>query len=200
MLQARDGRLKSWSESYYQGGGASSTAAVLEGRRYLEAYGEETFFTWIESLPTTDKKREMIMDDTDLAAAYATGRQMTAERGRQESAQGEWEEQAAGTWVPSSADLNTVAETNQSTVKAAGDGDELDFEVAGFVMLIGAGHDPSWYQWARAESDYCTGKVTVSKGGVFSKGSFEVTGCPMTKQGVVQSALEAFSDKEVTFA
>jgi len=67
-------------------------------------------------------------------------------------------------------------------------------------MLIGAGHDPSWYEWARAESDHCTGKVTVTKGGVFSKGGFEVTGCPMTKQGVVQSALEAFSDKEVTFA
>jgi hypothetical protein len=119
---------------------------------------------------------------------------------KQSQATADWQAEAASTWVPSESDLAGVAEINKKTVKDAEDEEELDYEVAGFVMLIGDNHPAEWYVWARGQKDHASGKLTVEKGGFRSKGSFEVTGCPMTKQGVVEAAIQAFSEKEVEFA
>jgi hypothetical protein len=118
----------------------------------------------------------------------------------QGTAQSAWENDAASTWVPGEADLAALASVNQAAVKAVGDGDSVPYELAGFVLLVGDGHGENWYTWARGEADHFAGEITVKKGGTFSAGKLTVESCPPVKQGIVESALNAFSDKEVVFS
>jgi hypothetical protein len=119
---------------------------------------------------------------------------------RQGDAQAEWEAGGPAVWVPSEGDLAAVAEINRAEAKSAGDGDAIPYVVAGFVLLMGSGHGQEWYDWAYSQGDVAQGTMTIEKGGVFSAGSFTVTGCPPAKQDLVEAAIGSFSDKSVTFA
>lgn len=102
-------------------------------------------------------------------------------------------------WLPEDADFAAIAEVNRANVKAAGDGDDLDYVIGGFVFLIGDGHDSKHEEYARFQEDIAEGTVTVNKGGAFSAGSLEIAGVPVSKQGVVEDAVGRFSDKEIVF-
>ena len=71
MVRGADTNLQPMIDQYYQGGGASSTAAVLEARRYLEASDDNTFYSWVNTLDT--KQQEMIRGEADLEEAYQRG-------------------------------------------------------------------------------------------------------------------------------
>jgi hypothetical protein len=118
------------------------------------------------------------------------------EQGR---ADADWRDEAAAAWVPGEADLAAVAEINRSAVKAVDDGETVPYEVAGFVLLVGTDHGAEWHGWAQQQADHAAGTITVTKGGMLSAGRLEVDSCPPAKQGVVESGLNAFSDKDVTF-
>jgi hypothetical protein len=102
-------------------------------------------------------------------------------------------------WQPEDADLDAIAQVNRENVKATGDEESIDFVVGGWVMLIGGGHPQNYVNYAGLQSDTVRGQLTVSKGGVFSSGSLEVSGVPAAKQGVVEAAVGRFSDKTVNF-
>ena len=102
-------------------------------------------------------------------------------------------------WVPDESDFDAIADVNRDNVKATGDGDSIDVVVGGWVALIGDGHDQAYRNYAEFQTDVANGTITVNKGGVFSAGSLEVTGVPPVKQGVVESAIARFSDKNVDF-
>lgn len=104
-------------------------------------------------------------------------------------------------WVPSDADLEQVATVNGRNVKDAGDGAILDYQLGGFLFLIGDGHDGQHSAYARFQGDATAGKLTVHKGGILSgAGSLDVEDVAPAKQGVVEAAVAAFSEKEVIFA
>ena len=102
-------------------------------------------------------------------------------------------------WVPGDSDQDAIAEVNRANVKEAEDEDILDFVVGGFAFLVGDGHDQRYVDYASFQEDVVNGKLTVHKGGMLSAGSLEVEGVPASKQGVVEAAVERFSDKEVRF-
>jgi hypothetical protein len=102
-------------------------------------------------------------------------------------------------WLPDEATFTAVAEVNGANIKAASDDEQLDYVVGGFLFLVGDGHERQYATYAEFQEDVVTGKLTVHKGGVFSAGSLEVEGVPPSKQGVVESAVTRFSDKEVSF-
>lgn len=102
-------------------------------------------------------------------------------------------------WIPGDADFRAIAEVNGRNVKAADDGDMIEYLVGGFLCLIGDGHDDAYAVHAEFQEDVAAGKLTVHKGGVFGAGSLDFENVPLTKQGVVQAAVELFSDKEVRF-
>jgi hypothetical protein len=66
ILQSSYTPLQRFAEQYFAKGGKSTPAAVLEARRYLEAYGEPTFFDWSHQWEST--QRSFIMSDPDLKA------------------------------------------------------------------------------------------------------------------------------------
>ncbi len=102
-------------------------------------------------------------------------------------------------WLPDDSDFAAIAEVNRTNVKAAGDGDLLEYLLGGFVCLIGDGHDLAHTRYAKFEDDKVAGKLTVNKGGLTGAGSLDFEGVPVSKQGVVESAVERFSDKKVNF-
>jgi len=59
--------FQQWTEQY---GGSSTPEAVLEARRYLEAYGEETFFDWVWAMDPAGRQRQMILHDDQLGAVF----------------------------------------------------------------------------------------------------------------------------------
>ncbi len=65
--------LMVFTRNYFAGGGESTPAAVLEARRYLEAYGEAAFYSWVVQMEEGGRQREMILGDRDLAAAFRRG-------------------------------------------------------------------------------------------------------------------------------
>ncbi len=104
-------------------------------------------------------------------------------------------------WIPGDSDFDAVAEVNKANVKATDDGDQIAVTVGGFIALIGTGHDQTYLNYAYLQADKAQGTITVNKGGMLSgAGSLDVSGIPPVKQGVVQAAIERFSDKTVNFA
>src|SRR5262249_14942161 len=65
--------LRTFTEQYFAGGGAATPEAVLDARRYLEAYGDATFYSWVAQLPEDGRQRTLTLGDPDLAAAYQRG-------------------------------------------------------------------------------------------------------------------------------
>ena len=65
--------LRDYATQYFAGGGESTPEAVLEARRYLAAYDEGTFYSWVSQLDENGRQRQLIMADPELAAAYQRG-------------------------------------------------------------------------------------------------------------------------------
>lgn len=149
-----------------------------------------------------DKNRLGVGDDETLAA-ISTAPDLVAiyqEGARQANATDQWRQDAENTWAPSDEDLDAIASVNQANMKSASDGDSVAYVTAGFIALIGDGHNEAYVDWAAAQQDVARGGIRVTKGGLFrGAGALEVAGCPPAKQGVVQAALERFSDKTITF-
>ncbi len=73
--------LKTFAQQYFAGGGTATPEAVLEARRYLEAYDEGTFYSWVSQMDENGRQRQLILADPDLAAAYQRGWGMVDPRG-----------------------------------------------------------------------------------------------------------------------
>ena len=104
-----------------------------------------------------------------------------------------------GDWQPDDTALDEITKTNQANVKGSGDGEMLDIRAGGLLVLVGDGHEDNHMVYVLRQGDLEQGAVTVTKGGVFSKGKLDVKGIG-AKQALVRTALEAISDKTITFA
>lgn len=62
--------FRQFAEQYFAGGGASTTEAVLEARRYLDAYGEDTFFDWVWAMDPAGRQRQLILGNQQLGALF----------------------------------------------------------------------------------------------------------------------------------
>src|SRR4051794_6415014 len=62
--------FKQFADQYFAAGGAATTEAVLEARRYLEAFGEDTFFDWVWGLDPAGRQRQLILGDQQLGAVF----------------------------------------------------------------------------------------------------------------------------------
>jgi hypothetical protein len=62
--------LQRYAEQYFQTGGEAIPEAVLEAQRYLEAYGEETFFDWVWTMDPAGRQRQLILHDDQLGAVF----------------------------------------------------------------------------------------------------------------------------------
>jgi hypothetical protein len=102
-------------------------------------------------------------------------------------------------WMPEESDFEAAAEVNRVNVKAADDGDMLEYLIGAHLCLIGDGHDSRSVTHAEFQEDTVAGKLTVHKGGFTSAGHLDFENVPLTKQGVVEGAVGRFSDKEVKF-
>lgn len=101
-------------------------------------------------------------------------------------------------WQPKDADLDQVTELNRANVKATDDGDDVVVKAGGLLVLIGSGHSADAQAYVVRQNDFEDGRITVTKGGVFSKGKLAVKGIS-AKQDLVETALGEISDKTVSF-
>ncbi len=74
ILHSSNTNLKKFAEQYFAGGGNAVPEAVLQARRYLEAYGEPTFYDW--SKQWTTEQREVILAGEGLMNAWLKGKQV----------------------------------------------------------------------------------------------------------------------------
>lgn len=102
-------------------------------------------------------------------------------------------------FVPGDQDFDAVAAVNRANVKDTDDGDSVTVDVGGYLALVGDGHDERYQWYVDFFGDKETGQVTVRKGRMFGAGTLEVSGISPSKQGVVEAALNRFSDKDVEF-
>ncbi len=100
-------------------------------------------------------------------------------------------------WAPSDADLEAVAQVNQPYLKGLDEDAPGDWEVGGFLVLLGGGH--GYTDWVRQQPDYAAGTFTVKRA-TFGAGKVVFTGVPSAHQGTITAAVERFSDKAVEFA
>jgi hypothetical protein len=101
-------------------------------------------------------------------------------------------------WNPRDTDYERIAELNQQNVKATADEESVSFVAGNGMVLIGEGHDFGYVRYAGSADDVAQGSITVSKAGVFSAGTLEVTGAG-AHQDAVREMLESFSNKDVEF-
>jgi hypothetical protein len=64
--------LRTAIDGYYAGGGGTTPEAELEARRYLEAYGDATFYSWVAEMGE-GTRQSMIRADDALEAAFQRG-------------------------------------------------------------------------------------------------------------------------------
>jgi hypothetical protein len=105
----------------------------------------------------------------------------------------------AGDWQPDDAALERITTKNGENVKAAGDGSSISVWSGGLLTLIGDGHLGEAQVYVRRQGDQESGQVKITKGGAFSKGALAVSGIS-AKRSLVEQALEAISDKKVSFS
>lgn len=104
-----------------------------------------------------------------------------------------------GDWVPTDSDLDAVDSRNQGNIKAAADKSTIDLVAGGLLVIAGSGHDTQVVQYVRRQGDVESGRVTITKGGAFTKGTLAVDGIS-AKQDLVTQAFGRVSDKKVTFS
>lgn len=103
-------------------------------------------------------------------------------------------------WQPSESDQEAAAEVNKRNVKDTPDDGEIAVKVGSWLALIGSGHSGQHVQYVRMQGDVGDGTITVHKGGIGrGAGSLDVSGIAPAKQGVVEAAIQRFSDKEINF-
>lgn len=102
-------------------------------------------------------------------------------------------------WTPTDADWDSINAKNQQTIKDADDGATLPVYAGGLLLVVGDAHDRWVVDYVRRQQDLEYGDLTVTKGGTFSSGRFEITGIS-AKQSVVEAALQQVSDKKIVFS
>jgi hypothetical protein len=164
-------------------------AAYEEGRyfrqaeEYLQESGQEAFAAWFRTVDQANQ--DLLLTDPDLSAAW-------------QAAQGS---QGGAAPVLEDGALERAAATNGTNTKALDDRGTAPFRLGGFLLLIGDGHAEADEQYVAAQADAVSGTVTIRKAGLGrGSGNLTFSSVPPAKQGVVQSAVEAFSDKDVRFA
>jgi hypothetical protein len=106
---------------------------------------------------------------------------------------------SSGDWQPDDAALDQITQRNSAAVKATAGGNTVSIEAGGLLVLIGDQHDQKALVYVLRQQGHELGTVLVTKGGAFSKGELQVTGITSQKT-LVNTALEAISDKKVIFA
>jgi hypothetical protein len=101
-------------------------------------------------------------------------------------------------WVPDDASLAAIAEVNRENIKALGDDGTVGYAVGGYVLLIGDGHEGPFSRYVHAQDDLVEGQVSVRRSR-FGADQLEFQGAPPHKHAMLESAVAAFSDNDVTF-
>jgi hypothetical protein len=102
-------------------------------------------------------------------------------------------------WLPTDEDLDRIAALNGQKVKDTPNGETVVIRVGGDLVLIGHDHGPNEENYIKAARDFGQGKLTVKKGGAFSKGTIHVDGLRSGQHDLVREAIGRFSDKKVEF-
>ena len=137
---------------------------------------------WFDGLSEED--RNDLLADPGIAAWHA---------GRQGDAA-----QADTSWEPTDKDFANVTSSNQAYVKEGGEDYDHPWEAAGFLVLLGDGHDASFHDWVRGRPDYASGTFQVQRA-TFGAGKLVFSGAPPSHQSTITWAVEQFSDKSVKF-
>jgi hypothetical protein len=173
-------------QAYYDAGGASTPAAVLQARRYLADAGEGSFYDWVAGMD--DTQRDMIRSEADLDAAYE----------REEARRNK-----SITW--GEVDWSFVQNLNERLLKDTAKGESLPFWQAGAGLLLGT-QQPATYRRlfeqlrgdVDGDGDAPSGRVTVrSRGSGLSHGDIEVTGD--YDEAAFKQAIRQFSKKGISF-
>ena len=90
-----------------------------------------------------------------------------------------------------------MEELNAANLKNTPDEETVHFAQAGAVVLIGEGHPWPLVRFVGSQPSYASGQITVNKGGTFSSGTLDVTGC--TDQANFEAAINRISKKSVQF-
>ena len=187
QLTGIDVELEEQVQAYYDAGGASTPAALVQARQYLADAGEGSFYDWVAGMD--HKQQGMILGEDDLKAAYERER---ARRNKSIT----WEE----------VDWGFVQSLNQRLLKDTEKGQSLPFWQAGAALLLGTEQPPTYrrlFEQLGGNSDgdgnAPNGQVTVlSRGGALSHGEIEVTGD--YDQAPFKAAIRQFSEKKISFA
>jgi Putative adhesin Stv domain len=73
LLVHMNAELPAAIRAYYRGGGASTPAAVIQARQYLDDYGAGAFYAWVAAMPQNGPQRAMILADQMLGQAFRVG-------------------------------------------------------------------------------------------------------------------------------
>jgi hypothetical protein len=106
-------------------------------------------------------------------------------------------------WTPDAAALKRIADLNGQKVKDTPDGASIRIRAGGVLVLVGDDHENNVENYMKSQGDLgdlAEGKLTVKKGGAFSKGTITVDNIPTAKQASVTDAIAKFSDKKVVFS
>ncbi len=103
-------------------------------------------------------------------------------------------------WTPDDAALKRIAKLNGEKVKDTPDGGSIRVRAGGTLVLVGDDHENNAETYMRSQGDLSEGKLTVKKGGAFSKGTITVEKISAGKQALVTDAVGTFSDKKVVFS
>jgi hypothetical protein len=148
------------------------------------AGSDPTGFTqWFDGLP--EEEKDVLLRDPGLYA-WDQGRK------------GDQTQADAGDWVPTERDMATVSSGNQSYVKEGAEDFDHSWEIGGALVLLGNEHDPSFHSWVQSCPDYTSGTFEIKRA-TFGAGKIVFSGVPGPLQGTVESMVEGFSDKKVSF-
>lgn len=154
--------------------GENPDSGVAQALKYAADY-PDAFPGWFDGL--SQGERDILLKDPGLYA-WNQGRGTTTE------------------WAPSDADLENVAQVNQPYLKGLDEDTDGDWEVGGFLVLLGSGH--AYTDWVRQQPDHAVGTFEVKRA-TFGAGKVVFSGVPAVHQGTITAAVERISDKDVKF-
>lgn len=159
----------------------TDAAFVIQGRDYLTAAGRSGFAEWFRTL--SKEHQDLLLTDASIAAAWRT-----------EPAP------AAPAWMPNDNDQRAAATVNSAFVDSLHDRQGAAFTLAGFMLLIGDGHNVMHQAYVDDAGDSVTGTVTVRKAAIGrGAGTLTFIGVPPAKHEIVRASVTRFSSKQVRF-
>ena len=168
---------------------------VRHAREYLESRGAQNFVLYVNGLD--DATRTTLLGYPDLAAALDVKSDPTSPQGQS----------ARFGITVDEIDWGMVQAVNEKALKDAPDGGRVPFwQLPTGQVLIGKDQQPETYRKlielvrdgeANPTGNRPNGSITVTKGGLRSRGKLAVTGA--TDEATMTSWIGNFSDKRVTF-